>query len=508
MSRKSWLLPIAALLCCASCVTTSVNEQFEVVELGVADRTGYNVEFIGISAGADPVAQYTSELMADSLTADEAVQVALLNNRELQASFAEMGVEVGQYIQAGLLPNPVADIEFRLWSDQEVVEGTLVEDFLEIILIPFRKRLQGAQMRAAQNRIVGEVINLAAETRIAYWEFVGARQHYVLAQDVLMSTAASYAMAWRLRRAGNVQLLLLQLERARREQARLDVAEAEMRLIEARERLNSLMGMWGLGTTWQTPDRLPPVPEVELDLNHIEQRAIMASLDLPQALFGISAAARELGIRRVTTFIPELKAGMAVEREPSSELELVKREFQNQTEYALREKDTGHIWWNGPMLSIEIPIFDQKQGLRTSAQMEIRRRWELMTDLAIDIRAAARLAAYRLEYTRKRALFLEQVVVPVRHAITLQTHLQYNAMFLGIFQLLRQKEQEINAARDYITTLCDYWTARTQVEQLLMGRLYDTNQPRMGHGGGDRGMGLRAGMGAFGGPAGPGGGGH
>jgi cobalt-zinc-cadmium efflux system outer membrane protein len=56
-----------------------------------------------------------------------------------------------------------------------------------------------------------------------------------------------------------------------------------------------------------------------------------------------------------------------------------------------------------------------------------------------------------------------------------ETQLQYNAMQLGVFDLLRARERQIQAAAAYVETLRDYWVARTDLGQLLSGRLPSTN---------------------------------
>lgn len=462
---------IPALFLCG-CAMTSLEKEFAFVDQEAAARGGYDVSWMDVSEPQDPVTARVAEILNHPLTADGAVQVALLNNRQLQAAFAQMGIEVGHYIQSGLLPNPVAEVAVRLRGDARIIEGNVFEDFFEVLLIPWRKGRQGAQLKAAQYETVGAILDLAAETRTAFWNYVAARQDAALANDKSLSASAGYEMAVQLHAAGNIPLVFVQRRRAEYERTRLDAADAEMHAVETRERLNAQMGLWGSGTEWTTDARLPGIPEKEVELTHVEGRCIQASLDLNVAWYRLEAAAREWGIRRVGAAVPQLRMGVDFERDPAEQLEIVKRDLGDETTYELRNKGDEKTWFVGPSAAIEVPLFDQGQGRRAAARMEIRRRWELFTALAIDIRNAARLAAHRLEYARKRADFLEQVVVPVQHEATLQTRLQYNAMFESLFDLLREKERELEISRQYIEALRQYWETRAQVEQLLMGRLY------------------------------------
>ena len=82
---------------------------FSDVSTAVEARSGKRVVWnLGTELDAQ-VAQEVRALLHDTLTADGAIQVALLNNRNLQALYAELGVAQADLVQAGLLKNPVFD---------------------------------------------------------------------------------------------------------------------------------------------------------------------------------------------------------------------------------------------------------------------------------------------------------------------------------------------------------------------------------------------------------------
>ena len=47
----------------------------------------------------------------------------------------------------------------------------------------------------------------------------------------------------------------------------------------------------------------------------------------------------------------------------------------------------------------------------------------------------------------------------------------YDAMLLGVYQLLMAKQSEVNAYREYIEAVRDYWMARADLERATGGRL-------------------------------------
>ena len=71
---------------------------------------------------------------------------------------------------------------------------------------------------------------------------------------------------------------------------------------------------------------------------------------------------------------------------------------------------------------------------------------------------------------------MKNVILPIRTKIVDDTLLQYNAMQVGVFQLLLAQQQQITAGRQYIETLRNYWLVRTGLGQILNGRMTDVGQ--------------------------------
>jgi cobalt-zinc-cadmium efflux system outer membrane protein len=116
-------------------------------------------------------------------------------------------------------------------------------------------------------------------------------------------------------------------------------------------------------------------------------------------------------------------------------------------------------------------LFDQGQARIGRTVAELRRAQQQYYALAVRIRGTARSVRDRMEGARDRALYYRDIMVPLRERIVNEAQLQYNAMQLGPFQLLRAKEQQIEMAVAYIEALRDYWLARGDAGQLLSGRL-------------------------------------
>ncbi|MGB7159577.1 MAG: TolC family protein, partial [Tepidisphaeraceae bacterium] len=72
---------------------------------------------------------------------------------------------------------------------------------------------------------------------------------------------------------------------------------------------------------------------------------------------------------------------------------------------------------------------------------------------------------------QQRVERLRDVILPLRQRVLDETLLQYNAMHVGIFDLLRAKQEQVHAGAEYVDALRDYWTARSKLTQAAGGKL-------------------------------------
>ncbi len=394
----------------------------------------------------DESARAVAELLAGGLDADEAVQIALLNNRELQATYADLGVAQADLVQASLLHNPVLGVEAGFGGGAVDLLFSLAVDVVDLFYVPLRKRAASADYEEAQLLAAGRVLDVAWTTGTTFYAHQADEQMLEMRRQIAESTAASAEVARRMREAGNITDLDLAREGALAEQARLDLREAEIAARRSRERLNALLGLWGEQTTWTLASPRLPEPAAPMELEALETRAIERSLDLAAAERHLVAAAENLGLSRASRYFPELVAGGGGER------------------------DDGR-WQGVPLASIPIPVFDQGQARIARGEMELLRARDLHHAFAVHIRAAVREARDRMIGERERALHYRSVQLPLRERVVREAQLQYNAMQLGVFELLRAKEEQIETAARYVETLREYWLASADLELVLAGRL-------------------------------------
>jgi hypothetical protein len=88
-------------------------------------------------------------LLGRTLTADAAVQIALLNNKGLQASYNELSMSEAQYVQASLPPNPTLSLEKTVAPNGIAFTEAVIGDLYALITLPARRDIAETQFQAA-----------------------------------------------------------------------------------------------------------------------------------------------------------------------------------------------------------------------------------------------------------------------------------------------------------------------------------------------------------------------
>ena len=449
VQKIGWL--ILLLLGLTGCASVDLSSGFPEVSAAVAERSGTTIVWNRGTELDKEVEDKLQALRQKKLTAADGVQIAMLNNRDLQAIYTDLGVAQADLVQAGLFRNPILDaaVLFPLSGVRPDIQLSAVFSFLDAFYVPLRKRVAAAQFEEAKFRITGAVLDFAVQVRTAFYEHQANEQMLELRRSIVQALTASLEVSRRLHEAGNITDLDLARDRALMEASKLALRSSEVAARQSREQLNSLMGAWGEDTKWEIDGRLPEIPSPPLQVNGIEQTALARSIDLSNARQRIAAAGQQLGYDRATALVPALNLGPGAEREEG--------------------------WKVGPVLSVPLPLFDHGQGRIGRAVAELRRAQQEYYALAVRIRSTARAVQDRMLGAQDRALYYRDILLPLRERIVNEAQLQYNAMQMGIVQLLREREQQIETGVAYVEALREYWLARADLEQISSGRLPISN---------------------------------
>jgi outer membrane protein TolC len=109
-----------------------------------------------------------TRLLSRPLTANAAVQIALLNNRGLQAAYNELAIAETQRVGASLPPSPTFSL-FRVSGSVETeIERQLVIDVVALAALPAASEIATTRFHQAQLRAAEDTLRIAAQTRRAY----------------------------------------------------------------------------------------------------------------------------------------------------------------------------------------------------------------------------------------------------------------------------------------------------------------------------------------------------
>ena len=437
----------------AGCATPLAS--LDRVQGTIAERLGKRVHWNRGGPEDAQVEQGVQSLLRHPLTAGSAVQVALLNNRELQARFEEIGIAQAEVVQAGLMTNPNLSASFR-FPDRPPsgtnIEYSIAQNFLELLVLPLRKRIANAQLAETEIRVADEVLKLAAEVKIAFYT-VQARQQLLDRMRVISETNETAGeFTKRLHDAGNTSDLELASEQSSYEQSRIEVAQTELQVRRDRERLNRLLGVWGTNTNWTMSDHLPELPASDGSLRNLESRAIAQRLDLQASRMQLDLVGQSLALRTKTRYIPaELRLGVSTEHDP----------------------DGGRV--TGPTLDLELPVFNQGQGEIAKLTAQYRQAQRELEARAINIRSEVREARDTLIAARDLTSYIGKRLLPTQRQVLNLTLQQYNYMLKSAYDLLLAKQNEVAAERSYIEAWRDYWIARAELERAVGGSLRGKN---------------------------------
>jgi outer membrane protein TolC len=440
------LAATTALLLLAGCASFSPDGGFGRVEQAARQHLGKDLRWARSDADRDFIDRRVGELLQQPLGVDDAVQLALLNNRGLQAAFYELGITEADLVQAGRLPNPGFAFGRSARGDEREIERSLHLSLGRLLAMPLLREVEQRRFAQAQSLAAMQVLALAADTRKAWVQAVAAEESVRYATQVMQAAEASAELARRMAQAGNFNKLQQAREQSFHADAALALARAQQARLATRERLTRLLGLWGAQTAFRLPERLPDLPAAPQDLPEVERTAIAQRLDVQGARLAVEQTAKNLGLTRATRFVNVLELGLM-------------RNGSN-------EAPTQRGWEVG----FELPLFDFGTARVARAESLYGQALQRAAETAINARSEVREAygAYRTAWDIAR--HQRDEIVPLQRRIAEENLLRYNGMLIGVFELLADARAQIASVNASIDALRDFWLAQADLDMALVGK--------------------------------------
>lgn len=437
----SALAACAALSLLAGCASFSPDGGLNRVNSLTRERIGHAVEAPASGTSSPRVA----DLLARPLDADAAVQLALLNNRRLQAALAELGIAEADLVQAGRLRNPGVSFGRISGGGEAEFERSVMLDLGGLLTMPLRRaieqqRFQGVQMQAALL-----VVRTAADTRRAWYQAVAAGQSLAFLAQAELAAEASAELAQRMAGAGNWSRLDEAREQVFHAEVAAQLTRARHQVAATRERLTRLMGLSGEQAGYRLPDRLPDLPATLQPPQDAERRALAQRLDVQVARLEAEFSARTLGLTRTTRFVNVLELG-----------------YQNRSERGAPRAD-------GYEVELSLPLFDWGDARVRRAEAIYLRALQRTADIALQARSEVREGHSLLLTQYEVARRYRDEIVPLRKRMSDEMLLRYNGMLASVFELLADARAQIASVNAAIDAQRDYWIADSDLQLAIHG---------------------------------------
>ena len=442
------------VLVLSSCGSLKRDAAVDDVRGVVHDRTGQDVRLPSSNLEQNDVDAYVAATLGKPLSAQTAAQVALLKSRRLRATLEGLNLSQADLLEASL-PSNISLSSMARWPRSgggSNVEMQIAGDVLNWLLLPLRRKIAMKEYEAAKRRVSHEVLDLVFEVKEAFYE-VQAQQQFLHAQETAAQlNGVTSDIAQRLRSAGNITELELLQEQTNLQQATLEQHRARGQLAAAREKLSRLMGLSSAeSANWRSVESFPAMRRLEPSSDRAESLAMAQRQDVAAQRETVAALEQGYSLTRKMRYLPALKVGGDTER----------------------DLDGSRV--SGPTIDVELPLFNWGQVRVRRSAAEVAQARATYEALDLEVRSDVRVALANLQTARNVHAELTGSVLPQRQRILKETLLQYNAMQVSNFVLLRAKEDEIKAQREGIEALRDYWVAHARLEKAVGGTLNPTS---------------------------------
>ena len=446
---RSRLVLLIAVLSLSGCASFSPDGGITAVSDLASQTIKKDVAFVRSADEAERVNGAVKRLLARPLTADAAVQAALLGNKGLQAAYNELALAETSLVEQSLPPNPSFSLSRISGDGASEAERQVVGNILALATLPVRSDIECDRFRQAQLKAALETLRLAAEVRRAYFRAVAANELVGLLTDAKSTAEATANLAKKLGETGSINKLDQAREQVFYAEVTADLATARQNAASSRERLARLMGLWDGDLGFRIPNRLPPLPRQPSTLPAIEADAVGHRIDLQIARIELFALAKSLDLTTATRFVTLLDVA-GIDRRT-------------------RDPNTPPFRERGFDIAFQIPIFDGGEVRVRRAAETYNLGFNRLTEKAINVRSQARDAYRVYRSTYDIANHYEREILPLRAIITEEMRLRLSSMQVDVFALLTEARQRVASLRAAIDAKREFFLAQSDLLTAVNG---------------------------------------
>lgn len=425
---------LAALASCAPSQRTLLSPvSSELTARGLPAMVAVEPDRVAVSSAV-------AEVLAQPLSLDGALRVALAQNRRLAAQAEELGIARAE-LTAAALPAVELSATYHLGT----LELDALADVLSLLELPGRRKAASAQVERARAQVVAHAVRLAAEVELAFGLLQAAMAKAELHRHYFDAADAAALLQERAHEAGGSTELALARQLEQRETARARLGRAQLEVLLARERLGRAMGVPNASAGWSVIAAPPVLPAQAPALDELEREAVAASTELAATRATARARARLAGASELRRFLPRLAVG------------------------AVAETDEDDHWSYGPAVRLALPLPTETAAAARRDRARLRQTQHELYATAVELRSAAREARLAALGAYAEAAQLRDVVVPLRQRVLDEIVRHYNAMNADTFAVLAAQQALVEGRQMLLEATARFTAAMAQVAALRRG---------------------------------------
>lgn len=386
-------------------------------------------------------AQLATNTAADTLTLEQALDLATSRSFVVSAAQRELEAQDGSVRQAGAFRNP--ELAASVEDTRSATRTTTTTLTIPLELGGKRTARVNAALRARDLAQV-ELTNAKAQVRssaiAAYFAVLAAQERSKLATNSAdLATSGAQAVSKRVA-AGKVSPVDATRAQVDQANAQLELAEAQAELTTAR---HALANLWG--------DAEPRFVRVAGDINVIPERS-----PLPELMGRLEEAPALLAAR---TEVERRKALVDVERSKATPDVTLSVGAKRDNELGRTQAIVG--------LSIPLPLFDRNQGAVYEASKRADKAEDEFQAARLRVLADLQMAAAQLSIARTSLQTLQSTVLPAAQQAYDSASKGFEAGKFGFLDVIDAQRSLLQARARYLSTLSNAYQAATAIDRLL-----------------------------------------
>lgn len=435
----------------AGCASVNFDQALTDTSGSVGAFTGGKLELSRTEKQTQAGNELATDLLAQPLGMNEAVQLSLANSPSVQALLAQSWADMAQAEKSGRMANPVFTFERIRFLDELEIGRLLSFGLLDLLTLPRRQSIAQGQVAQAKIQLSATVVEQVTQVRQAWVRAVAAQQTLQYAQQVNAAAQAGAELARRMQLAGNFN----KLQRARQQSFYADavaqLASAQHVATASREELIRQLGLTDAQVDQlKLPERLPDLPKTPIQGSVLAANAKEQRLDVQLARHQLDVAGKAQGLNLLTSL---LDVELGIRRDTV---------FNNGAGTSATRR--------GYELDIRLPIFDwgtsQRAAMNAQSLAAANRYEATMRGASSQLRES--YSAYRTAYDVAR--HYRDEIVPLRRTMGEETMLRYNGMLIGVFELLADTREQISSVSAAINAYQQFWLADAALAASMTGK--------------------------------------